>query len=140
MIKISELNKSLGWVLTLATLFAYGFMQYKTPSKVTIAPILYSLFYIILLPVLVIGISNGVTRFEKFSNNGFKIGAFFLITVLLYTLWMGPSYWLFSLTVAAITGGLLYTLIKLSDSVQRLVFVLVGMVITTYVLVSVSVF
>lgn len=140
MIKISELNKSLGWVLFIATLVAYGVIYSKSYLLVNVHPILYSLYYVVLFPILVIGLSVGLASYEKFSNNGFKVGAFFLITVLLYTLWMGPSYWWFTLIFAVATGGLLYSLIKLSDATARLIFVLTGMIIATLVMVSVSVF
>ena len=140
MIKISELKKALGWVLAIATLVAYGYIYYKSNSPTNIAPILYSLYYIILLPILVIGLSVGMDRFEKFTQTGFKVGAFFFITVLLYTLWMGPTFWLFTLVMALVTGGLLFSLIKLSDATARLIFVLTGMVITTLVMVTVSLF
>ncbi len=140
MIKIAELNKPLGWVLLLATLGTYVYLESKADAVDGLASILYSLYYIVLFPILVIGISVGLHRYERFSNAGFKVGAFLLLTVLLYTLWMGPSYWPFSLTIATIAGGLLFSLIKLSDSTARFVFVLVGMVITTLIFVAVSAF
>ena len=140
MIKISELNKSLGWVLVLATLGAYGFLQSKADNIIGLPSLFYSLYYIVLLPILLIGLSIGLYRYERFSSGGFKVGAFFLITVLMYTLWMGPSDWRFSMTVAAIAGGLLYALIKMSDEAARFIFVLVSMMITTMVYVTVSVF
>jgi hypothetical protein len=136
MIKTTEINKALGWVLTLATLGTYAYMQFKGNGG--IVAILYSLFYILLFPILLIGVTVGLSRYEKLSNNGFKVGAFLLLTVLLYALWVGPTYWVFTLTVAAISGGLLFSLIKLPETTARLIFLLMGLLLTGLVFTSVA--
>ncbi|XOV66768.1 MAG: hypothetical protein ACFHU9_14170 [Fluviicola sp.] len=136
MIKTTELNKTLGWVLTLATLGTYAYMQSKGNGG--IVAILYSLFYILLFPILLIGVTVGLSRYEKLSSNGFKVGAFLLLTVLLYALWVGPTYWVFTLIVATVSGGLLFSLIKLPDTTARLIFLLIGLLLTGLVFTSVA--
>lgn len=142
MIKLSELNKSLGWVLTVSSILSYAYLLNQLPYLNQLGGGLFFVLSIAFIPVLLIGLSNSLTqlRFEKFSSNGFKIGAFFLITLLLYAIWVGPSYWLYTLILGSITGGLLFSLIKLDEALARLFFILAGIVVVVAIIVTGTMF
>jgi len=138
MIKLSELNKSLGWVLTVGIILSYAYLLNQLPYLNPMGGGLFFVLSLTFVPVLLIGLSASLPqmRFEKFVANSFKIGAFFLITILLYAIWAGPSYWLYTLVLGSITAGLLFSLIKLEEAVAKLIFILVGIIVVVAIIVT----
>lgn len=142
MIKLSELNKSMGWVLTVSSILSYAFLLNRLPYLNKLGGEIFIVLTLAFIPVLLIGLATALTqpRMEKFSSNGFKIGAFFLITLLLYAIWVGPSFWLYTLILGLITGGLLFSLIKLEEVLARLIFILIGIIVVATIIVTGSMF
>ena len=135
MTKISELNIILGAVLSLGVLASYGFLYSQLSYLNALGAMMFFTISLALLPVLLIGLSTAMSRskFQKFSTNGFKTGAFLLITLLMYVVWVGPSYWPFTLIFGALTGGLLFAIIKLDEYISKLIFTLFGLVFAGFI-------
>ena len=142
MIKISELNVSLGAVLAVGVLASYGFLYSQLPKLNAIGAMVFFTVSLGLLPILLIGLTVALSKskYQKFSTDGFKVGAFLLITLLMYVIWVGPSHWLFTLIFGGIAGGLLFALIKLAEKVAKLIYTLFGLAIVTFILVAASTF
>lgn len=142
--KASNLNVSLGIVLSVAVVIGYGFLLTQISHLNEIGAVIFFLVSLALLPIFIIGLSVALSnsKFQKFSSGGFKVGAFLLITLLMYVIWEGPSYWPFTLAFGAITGGLLFALIKLKESLSKLIFTLFGLafaaLMVTVALISVN--
>ncbi|MCR9172311.1 MAG: hypothetical protein NXI10_07475 [bacterium] len=140
--KISELNTSLGAVLAISAIASYGFLYSKLSHLDAVGSMVFFAISLALLPVLLIGITVALSKskYQKFSSDGFKVGAFLLVTLLMYVVWEGPSYWAFTLTFGAIAGGLLFALIKLEEHIVKFIYTLFGLLIVAFIVVSATTF
>lgn len=142
MMKFSELNMALGVALTAGSLVSYGFLYSQLPYLNPLGSMVFFIVSIALLPIFLIGLSVALSKskFQKFATNGFKAGAFLLITLLMYVIWVGPTDWLFLLLFGVITAGLLFTIIKLNENIAKFAFTLFGLIVVSFVLIAAYVF
>ena len=138
MTKISELTVSLGAALTVGAFASYAFLYAQLTHLNALGGMVFFTVSLALLPMVLIGLSVALTnsKYQKFSSSGFKVGAFLLIALLMYVIWVGPSYWLFSLVIGVVTAGLLLALIKLHENTAKLIYTLFGLGVVTFIIVS----